>query len=411
MSTCPLAVGSARVANQSPLSLRHLQDLRLGGTATSTPLRQLLGHHPCLRTAILDVGPAAAPDWWSARQVRPDLRTVLCVRGTLGGHWQGLLSRVRSAFGPSAAALPGCHSLRAPCKAPSRLAHATGPRAPPSIPPQLSALRELRCLRSLQIDGGAFEPPKASKASRAGKGGTAAAGSGSAAAAGPSGASRADGGSHPVEADSDDESEAFLSAGTGDERSGDDDDEPGWENESAFERDPLESDSDGSAQGGGGLGARARGKEVLRAVAAVAALQQLTELTLSFDGPTLYHTRRSPGGPGEGGGSLQEEEESASEDEDDEDDGGAARGRAQLGRAGGAGAAGGRAAARALRHARRVARCLVAAQSLSSLGALQGLWRLRVGLPRGDVWSELEGQMLPALRLALPRATVELDVL
>lgn len=46
-----------------------VEDLRLGGTTTTTPLSTLVAMFPNTHSAILDVGHSVAPGWWSAKQV------------------------------------------------------------------------------------------------------------------------------------------------------------------------------------------------------------------------------------------------------------------------------------------------------------------------------------------------------
>ncbi|KAG2496567.1 hypothetical protein HYH03_005389 [Edaphochlamys debaryana] len=339
----------------------RLEDLRLGGTTTTTRLPDLLASFPCLRGAILDVGEAVAPGWWSAGQ--------------------------------------------------------------------LSCLASLRCLRSLQLDAATLEPAAADAkpAAAAGGGKTAKASAAGGAAAGPAGAAAAANGA----ADSDDDSDAYLST----------------------EEDPSTARADGAAgPPGGGASGSASDSDLASVLRALAGLTQLTDLTLSFDTPTLFYDLEeqeeaagpaAAGGAGPGGAgsdsSSSESEEEPSEDSDDESsdvssedepgapagaqaNGGGAAGPAAAAAAGGAAGGGGGKAAKGgsgaakeaaseQEHSTRVCEALLSGQSLAALAALQGLWRLRVGLPHGTVWEDASDRLLPALRLAMPRTAVEMDVL
>lgn len=48
----------------------RLEDLRLGGSTTTTRLSELLPCFPCVRSLIMDCSYSVAPGWWSAGQVR-----------------------------------------------------------------------------------------------------------------------------------------------------------------------------------------------------------------------------------------------------------------------------------------------------------------------------------------------------
>ncbi|EFJ50325.1 hypothetical protein VOLCADRAFT_103913 [Volvox carteri f. nagariensis] len=380
----------------------RLEDLRLGGTTTTTRLSDLLPCFPCLRGLIMDCSYTVAPGWWSAKQ--------------------------------------------------------------------MSSLLGLRCLRSLQIDAASLEPPPAATAASRAAGSSSlrtitlsyaagASGSGGPAARKPQSRASGSATAHRI-MDSDDDSDEYLSTeeeslvhlssgGGGGVAAGLN---SGTATASGDET-LLDQAGAGAAgpQNPGGSGAAARsdgpgGDEVPGASGEVVALStskdsrsdlasvmvvlsgltQLTDLTLSFDTPTLF---------------LDEDEEDE-EEENDEDDAdtdadddsyessglaaaagaaggagpsmpgaasqGAKRGGGGDGGGGGAGSSG---SAAGRRHTERVYDALLSVHSFVALTALRGLWRLRIGLPHGTLWEDVTSRLLPILRIAMDKTCVEMDVL
>ncbi|KXZ55427.1 hypothetical protein GPECTOR_3g78 [Gonium pectorale] len=321
-------------------SATRLEDLRLGGTTTTTRLPDLLACFPCLRGAILDVGRAVAPGWWSASQL-------------------------------DAAALD---------------------------PPP---------------------PPSAAKA-KAAKAAAAKAGAVRSAAAGAGGSAAT------AAPDSDDDSDVYHST----------------------EEDP-EAASGGGASAAAAADGYGKDGELSTVLGTLVGLTQLTDLVLSFDSPTLFYNPEDEeeddeeeedadfhGGHEQGaqGANAAVDEDGASSDGGSSVSslGSAGRGAtvrckrcgkgapAANGPTGHTGGGGGgdddgddddEESDEARDHMTRVYDALLAGQSLAALAALQGLWRLRVGLPHGSVWEDVMERMLPALRLAMPRTAVEMDVL
>ncbi|GFR48165.1 hypothetical protein Agub_g10001 [Astrephomene gubernaculifera] len=355
----------------------RLEDLRLGGTTTTTPLRDLLAPFRCLRGVILDVSHSSAPGWWSAGQ--------------------------------------------------------------------LSALSGLRCLRQLQLDAASLEPPQpptAATAAAAASGATSS--SHAAAAAGGSGSSAwaARATVADLVDEDDDDSDAYMSteedagaAGTAGAvlGSGSGAGPSTSAAATAAAQGGQQQPAENSGGGGGSSSSSSTssggssGDDLTSVLGALAGLTQLTDLTLSFDTPTLFYD------PEEGG---DEEDDAATTtpaggaDSDDESDIETADDTSDASSSGAAGVSAlRRAAAAAARrkgnagggsdsappprrdHSERVYDALLAGQSFVALAALQGLWRLRIGLPHGSVWEDVTERLLPALRLALPRTAVEMDVL
>ncbi|GLC33889.1 hypothetical protein PLESTB_000815000 [Pleodorina starrii] len=342
----------------------RLEDLRLGGTTTTTRLSELLPSFPCLRGLILDCSHPVAPGWWSARQ--------------------------------------------------------------------MSALLGLKCLRSLQIDAASLEPPPASStASRAG-------GSSSRALAGTK--ATATSGSAAVQvSDSDDDSDAYLSTeedspvqlgggAAGGASSAAPSLAQATEEANAGQQTGSggggtaggEPGADGAAAGGGDEEAEAdaAGTDLAAVLGVLSGLTQLTDLTLSFDTPTLFYD-------------AEEEGEDDGADDGDADSGSdvsalsfaagvgpgagpstsGAGGAAAKDQSGGGGDGSGSVAEGGRDHAGRVHDALLAGQAFVALAALQGLWRLRIGLPHGTVWEDVTERLMPGLRIAMPKTTVEMDVL
>ncbi|GIL91941.1 hypothetical protein Vretimale_18559 [Volvox reticuliferus] len=342
----------------------RLEDLRMGGTTTTTRLSDLLPCFPCLRGVILDCSYSVAPGWWSAKQ--------------------------------------------------------------------MSALLSLRCLRSLQIDAVSLEPqppPRAGTSSRAltlpGSAAPTAKLRGPAATAGLAAARVPD---------SDDDSDAYLSteedspAQLGDGVAGPN---SGTTTSAAAATGANQANNAGEQQAGGvraesresGSGAGddkgaaaggSAGSDLASVLAVLSGMTQLTDLTLSFDTPTLFYDEDE----------NDEDEENGSNEGEGSDD--SHHGSVGAGGPGGAGpstsgaTSGGGAkgeddwdtASTGVRaHTDRVFDALLSVQAFVALTALRGLWRLRLGLPHGTVWKDVTSRLLPMLKIALDKTYVEMDVL
>ncbi|GLI60305.1 hypothetical protein VaNZ11_002421, partial [Volvox africanus] len=341
----------------------RLEDLRMGGTTTMTRLSDLLPCFPCLRGVILDCSYSVAPGWWSAKQ--------------------------------------------------------------------MSALLSLRCLRSLQIDAVSLEPPRAGASSRS------ILLHGSAAAAKLRGPAATSGLAVPRVPDSDDDSDEYMSTEEdtpmplGDGMAGPSSsaatlnaaaaagafqaniDIAGTQQASgagmeSTEGGPRASEDRGAAAGG------SEGSDLASVLPVLSGLTQLTDLTLSFDAPTLFYDENENDEDGEN-------DSNEGGEEGDSDDGSARAGESGAAGPSTSGVASGRGAkgaddwdsvsAGVRDHSDRVFDALLSVQAFVALTALRGLWRLRLGLPHGTVWKDVTSRLLPMLKIALDKTCVEMDVL